>query len=290
MLLEDIYGASTSIELLAASEPNKGLGFYQALDGNMLAEFAGRKEKVNDMCQALTRLQPNQLDAHTMLTGRLTPQTTYGMRLTSFSTKQCHTLDKLILGAFLGPLKINRSTPRALVHGPIQLGGMVIVKQQALQDQWGLHHFVQTLRWDKIPAQDLITVLNAFQLASGFVTPVLESPDIPIDYLGIGWIPHIRSRLSALQGSLSVEKAWRPRLQRMDDDSLLEIIASHPSITRKMKQLFNECRMWMGITFISELANEEGNGIDIERMQGLWRAQVIEPLRFPNQPTPSKKH
>ena len=290
MILSDINGAGTSIGQLAPDKPNKGLGFYQALDGNMRAEYEGRRDKVKNMCQALTRLQPNQLDANIMLNSRLTPQTTYGMRLTSFTSKQCHSLDKLVLGAFLPSLKVNRSSPRAMVHGPIQYGGMGIVRQEALQDQWGLHNFVQTLRWDKIPAQDLTRALDAFQVASGFVTPVLASPDISIDYLGIGWIPHIRSRLAALKGSMAVEKAWQPKLQRLNDDSLMEVVASHPAITRKMRERFNEVRIFLGVTLLSELSNEEGNGIDIMRLHGDWRAQVIKPLRLPNQPFPSKVH
>ena len=241
MILRDINGAGTCIKQLPPDKPNKGLGFHQALDGNMKYEFEERMNKVRHMCKAVSSLQPNQLDANTMLNGRLTPQTAYGMRLTSFTEKQCHQMDKLILGAFLGPLKINRHTPRAVVHGPLQLGGMGIVKQSSLQDQWGLHHLVQTLRWDKTPAQDLIAVLDAFQVASGFVTPVLMSPDIVIDYVGKGWILHIRERLSALNGRLAIEKAWRPYLQCLHDDALMEVISSHPAITKSMRCQFNEC-------------------------------------------------
>ena len=123
--------------------------------------------------------------------------------------------------------------PRTVVFGPIQLGGMGRAKQESLQDQWGLYHFIQTLRWDKDTAHDLVTVLDAFQLASGFVTPVLSSPNIIIDYAGIGWVPHIRAWLAALNASLEVEKAWRARIQRLDDDSLVEVVNSTPEIKPK---------------------------------------------------------
>ena len=91
-------------------------------------------------------------------------------------------------------LIVNQSMPRAVVHGPIQFGGMDIVKHLSLQDQWNLDYFVQSLRWDKTIADDIITVLDAYQVASGFVTPVLASPNIEVDYLAPGLISHIRSR------------------------------------------------------------------------------------------------
>ena len=130
-----------------------------------------------------------------MLNRRLVPQSTYGMRLSQFNSKQCHQLDKMMLRTFLPLLVINRNTPRALVHSPIQYGGMNVIKHESLQDEWGLHCLVQTLRWDKIPANDILVVLDTYQLVSGFVTPLLESPELEINYVGNGWIHHIRNRL-----------------------------------------------------------------------------------------------
>ena len=121
-----------------------------------------------------------------MLTRRLDPQTTYGMRLSQFTTAQCHKLDVMVMRTFLPLLVVNRSSPRAMVHGPIQYGGMGIQKHSAGQDKWGIHYMLQTLRWNKEPAQHVLAVLNTFQQASGFVSKVLTCPEIPIDYVGKG--------------------------------------------------------------------------------------------------------
>ncbi len=119
---------------------------------------------------------------------------------------KCKQLDVFMNRTFLPAFKINRSTPRALVHGPVQYGGMNIVQHEALQDEWGLHYFVQTLRWNQTPADDILATLDAFQLVSGFVTPLL-------DYITCGWLQHIRRRLRRIGGRMHVEGAWRPRLQ-----------------------------------------------------------------------------
>jgi hypothetical protein len=79
---------------------------------------------------------------------------------------------------------------------------MGILKHSACQDKWGIHYLIQTLRWDKETAKIVIAVLDAFQQASGFVSKVLSCPEINIDYVGIGWIRHIRDRLRILNGRL----------------------------------------------------------------------------------------
>ena len=143
------------------------------------------------MCTAAASIHLSQREAATILNSRLTLQTTYVVQLSQFIEKQCHTLDNRILRTFLPLLVINRSTSRALVHGPLQFGGMKIVKQSSFQDQWGLHYLILSLRWDITTAKDICTILNAYQLVSGFVCHVFESPDIPITYLPLGWLLHL---------------------------------------------------------------------------------------------------
>ena len=41
---------------------------------------------------------------------------------------------------------------------------------------------------------------------------------------------------------------------------------------------------------VSELANEEGTAIQMDRLNGEWRAEVVGEITFPGQPAPSKEH
>ena len=217
-------------------------------------------------------------------------QTAYGMRLSQFTRKECHQLDVMVLRVFLPLLKINRSSPRTMVHGPIQFGGMSMLKHSALQDEWGIHNAVMTLRWDDITARDMLTVIDAYQLVSGFITPVLRSPAIPIDYVGQGLIAHLRDRLRALDGQLAVEKAWQPSLQRVGDDSIMEPIAASKTIKRIERKLANECRLWLRVPCLSDLTTANGVGIPFERLSGRWRARKLPNMTWPDLPQPTKKH
>ena len=70
------------------------------------------------------------------------------------------------------------------MHGPLQYGGIYILKHSALQDQRGFHYLIQSMRWGEIIANDIITAFDAYQLASGFVTNVTMIPQI--NYLNFG--------------------------------------------------------------------------------------------------------
>ncbi|KAL7504567.1 hypothetical protein ACHAXN_002528 [Cyclotella atomus] len=101
-----------------------------------------------------------------------------------------------------------------------------------------------TMRWNKVVAMDILVVVNAFQLASGFESPVLEHTKTPIKYVGLGWIPHVRDMLRAINAGY--------------DRSIMETFAHDPCITPLMLELANELRLWLRIIFISELATIDG--------------------------------
>ena len=142
-----------------------------------------------------------------MLQTRVTSQTYYVMRFTQFCPKQCHKLDVQLNRTFLPLLIVNRNMPRAVVHDPLELGGMNLpTNHLALQDQWNMHFVIQTLRWDKITAKDILAVLNAYQLYSRFVSHVLVRTELIIDYVSNGFINHLCSRLRDLKGELHIKK------------------------------------------------------------------------------------
>jgi len=91
----------------------------------------------------------------------------------------------------------------------------------------------------------------------------MEVPELPIDDIVRGWTPHLHKCLAALDGRVSIEWVWRPTLQRLDDQSLIEVIANCGDLWPKEKRLANECMLWMRIICVSELADIGGVGIPI---------------------------
>ena len=283
----DIKGAASTIKQLRANEPNVGLGFHLAPDGNQLEEFRSYLNKIRLVCAATTSMHLTHADTRVMLRSQLIPKLWYGLHLSQFMPRQCKTADILLNTTFLPRMGIHRKTKLAVVYGSTQRGGHAFINTQLLNDQANFMYILQTLRWNNETADDLLHTLDALQIASGFVSPILSNTTKVITYLGRGLLLHIRHRLGALDGSIWVERAWQPALQRLHDSSMMEEFLSLP-ITPRLLLLANECRIWLRVITIAELANIDGRTIDIARLCGQWRAKSS--LNWPNQPPPSGDH
>jgi hypothetical protein len=101
----------------------------------------------------------------------LLPKLEYGLYASYFNKKECKGIDTVVNGTFLPLLKINRNTPRAVVHGPTKYGGIAIPDCYTRQTQHHLKYMIKQLRWDNTLAGDILNTLDNVQLASRFVTP-----------------------------------------------------------------------------------------------------------------------
>jgi hypothetical protein len=103
-------------------------------------------------------------EALRLLNSRLLAQTKYGLHLSQFTKKQCHSLSVVINETFLPLLHVHRKMKRAVVWGPKGLGGMNLnTNIWLLQAQCAAQHLVRVIRWNGIVADDFITTLNAIR-------------------------------------------------------------------------------------------------------------------------------
>jgi hypothetical protein len=264
-----------------------------AVDANQNQEAEERMKKIMRTCTGAQSACLGYDEAGQLLERRLLPQTKYGLHLSQFSPKECHPMTVMINETFLPILHVHRRMKREVVWGPVSMGGLGLnTNIYSLQCQCAAMYLVRTIRWDKAVAQDIITTLNAFQRASGFLTPVLEDTSIPIKYLGRGWIPNLREMMREIGAGVWIEKIWRPKKQRQFDTGIMETFAAAPDITPLTRELANEVRMWMGVTCMSELADISGRVIPIERIRNgsEWRATPETGYSWPNTVEPTDRH
>ena len=173
---------------------------------------------------------------------RLLPKLDYSLQASYFTEKQCTTIDKAINAAFLPRLRINRNTKRDVIYGPGKYGGLELPDCHTRQTQHHIKYMLKHLRWNQTVGGDIITTLDNIQLASGFVTPILEKTDPPIDYIDNGWILDLRCRLHKIGATMWIEDAWQPKLQREGDYSLMErflLVHSTPSERKSLRAVLH---------------------------------------------------
>ena len=124
-------------------------------------------------------------------------------------------------------MKINRKTPRAVVYGPKEYGGIEYPYIGTIQSKRGIAFFVKQIQWGEELGTDLRITLSQAQLQSGLTEHILEKP---CDNLNIilekGQIQHIHDRLNDLGGGIWIENAWKPNLQRVGDKLIMKVFLS----------------------------------------------------------------
>ena len=110
----------------------------------------------------------------------------------------------------------------------------------------GVSSFCPVFAMKKTTATNILVIFDDYQLVSGFVCHVLESPDIPINYIDQGWIPHICRQLATMGGSMAVKHVLIPSPQLKGNNSIIEILADCKLLTKRDRLLL------MNVDFESE--------------------------------------
>ena len=101
-----------------------------------------------------------------------------------------------------------------------------------IQDQKGITLLLRQLQWGQENAQDIKIVISQAQLDSGLTEPILEDTKTWTPYIKEGLIRHIRDRIAYLDGSIAIEDAWCPKLQRDGDVSIMQALSRLPRVMK----------------------------------------------------------
>jgi hypothetical protein len=118
--LKDVNGATSYITSLGPQVANKGLGYFMAVNASQETEFSERKGKIMFICQGAQSASLSYEEALRLLNSRLLAQTKYGLHLSQFMEKQCHSLSVVINETFLPLLHVHQKMKRVVVWGPIR--------------------------------------------------------------------------------------------------------------------------------------------------------------------------
>ena len=159
--LTDKRGIPSKIEYKASDKPNVGLGFSLTPLGLQEPEFAKRLEQAKSCAAAMATARLSVTETWLALVTRIISKITYPFMLTSFTLNQTMKISVIMENVVLPKLGINRKTPKAVVYGPLDLGGMGYPSFHTIQDQRGIGHVVKHLKWGKDVGKDFRILLSA---------------------------------------------------------------------------------------------------------------------------------
>ena len=148
---------------------------------------------------------------------------------------------------------------------------------------------IRHIRSDTEQGHLLTITLQWWQLLAGVSEPLWENPTLPVTYLEPNWLTSVRSFLDQSQSYLHIQDTMTdfPSPTRTNDQCLMDVIIQLPLLTTTILKAFHQCRIYMQVTFLSEITT--ANGLRIERTSWIGQGHHNSPLLWPQQQAPGPK-
>jgi hypothetical protein len=129
----------------------------------------------------------------------------------------------------------------------------------------------------------LITV-SWWQLMLGTSFALLGEPSVPISCDTPHWLSSIRDFLAQLDTSLHIAdlQKYLPQPPQDNDVALIDAINAFPDLKTSHKAAFNQCRVYLGVTFLLE--SSIANGTSLARNAWDGTRPRLTPLLWPHYP------
>ena len=139
-------GAKNEIKQLPIKQPNVGLGCRLAPDGNQKHESAFCLEQCKRIQGKVSTASLTFEEAYQYLLTRVVPAVCYALAVTDIPQKVCRKMNTYIDLVMLPKIGLNRHTPKAVVYGPMNLGGLNYPQFKTLQTAKLITYLLKQMR------------------------------------------------------------------------------------------------------------------------------------------------
>ena len=276
------------IRQLSAYDSHKTLGVHKAPSSTDNSQFQALRKKNQEHARVVASSPLSRTDVWAYYAIYL-PSMTYVFPSSSLSVEHCDQLQKEFKKVFLPKYGYNRHTPNAVVFGNSDFGGLGLRTLSIERGIAQIYGLLACLRSNGVASQLATIMLGWGQMLAGTSTPILMDPSITLPHLDpMVWIPPLRESLHQLGCTIEVHSAFVPKLQRDSDmfvmDHAIQVFQRPTDL-----QLINACRLYLGITLLSDMVTPEGRQICQFALQGYHSTQSQPKLLFPYQQRPGNK-
>ena len=160
-------------------------------------------------------------------------------------------------------LNFARNHPLALRYAPQNRGGLGLPHFYVLQGTLLVKQALKHIRLQSSLGENLQIHLQWTQLHSGLQTGILTDTQTDLHYIPINWWTKLRKFLHYIQGTFQLERDYVLQPLQQDDRSLMEDILRTYHWQTKEKRRINACRLYLQLTFVSEIATD-GKTLDFQ--------------------------
>jgi hypothetical protein len=278
--------------------PDQGLrllGVRMSLSGSFTDEYKYRLNQINVLAGKLKANAFDERDAWLIYQTRYRPMIRYCLPITTFTDKQCKKIQSPFINAFLNKLKMNRHTPRVVIWGPERYGGLNLMNIEVEQLSSHIFLLLTNIRKGNETGQSMILAMSVYQLTLGCAGPFWDNdpdyyPTHPATHLSL---QYVWEKLRSIKATLHIPGMWTPQSQFVNDSSIIDdFVATAKSrkgssahIRPIQIALANSCRMFLRVTWLSDILAEDGKRIAPWAYFGDRRSAQTDTV-FPYQPKP----
>ena len=186
-------------------------------------------------------------------------------------------------------LGLNEHFPRALLHGPTDLGGLGVPSAWAETLAEKLAYFVHHVRIDDDVGQQFKVSVAIAQLEVGVGTPFFQLPFERWGHLVTkSWVVHLWQSCSrvGLDIQAAASSHWVPPLQTEFDEYIMDRAMRRYS--RKATIKINHCRRYLRLATISDLFLHDGRRFHPDIYRGERASGRVSNYAWPDITPPSK--
>lgn len=126
-----------------------------------------------------------------------------------------------------------------------------------------IQHFLKHWRTPEEEVGKLLRITLAWsQYHSGVPYSILSKPNKQLNYIPDRFIKHLRRHLATIGGSITIELHYTHQPLQANDKSIMHQAIDNYDFTDNELERINCVRMYLGVTFLSEISNIQGTTIN----------------------------
>lgn len=230
----------------------------------------------------------NAQDARQGYTTVFTPSIKYALPVSSIPQSKLDQIQRPTTNAVLSRLGYNPHMPRAVVFAAKTKGGIGLLNLSTEQGVSQVQLLMSHVRSKSYLHNTILILLETYQLVAGIPTsPLLDTS--PRHYVDSKWLSSIRQFLHTTDATINIPNITNLIRNRTNDVPIMDNPTKNFSTSDL--ECINACRLFLQVTFLSEISNAEGTAILPEAIKGntdndakptLWQISTSK-LQWPRQ-------
>ena len=261
--------SSDAFSALSAYTSHKTLGVHKEPSGSQLSAKRAISANSDKKSSIVARSPLDRHESWTFYHSIYLPSITYPLPVGNISEKDFAKIESRATRRILPKCGYNRNTPKTVIYGPHQFGGIEFRRLYVEQGLGQLTFFLKFWRTD-FEAGHLLRIATAWnQNMAGTGSSILTDVSTPLPHLETKWIPSLRTFLHSINGSLELDHTYVPALQREHDFHIMDIVLSQATYTPRELRLINYCRLYLQASTASDICLPCGRFLDPAILKGV---------------------